>query len=86
MGMTETYFETFAATVDGAMSAAADRQAVLAKPTEIWNLCQDALSYGQTRFGDFELESLKGRPTRKFFHVAIYRLETGRYELTAYVL
>lgn len=35
---------------------------------------------------DFKLGTLKGRPTRKYFHAVITRLDSGRYELVTYVL
>jgi len=43
------------------------------------------VSYGQTRSEHYELASLKGKKTRKFAHVTLYRLESGRYELTNYL-
>lgn len=84
--MNETYFETFAAAIDGAVRAADEADALLARPSEVWSLVQEPLNYGDARQGDFALELLRGRPTRKFFHVSIYRLYSGRYELTTYVL
>lgn len=44
------------------------------------------LAYGQTRNHNFELLTLKGKQTRKWFHVTIYRMDNGRYELTSYIL
>lgn len=43
------------------------------------------IGYGQTWRGHFHLSSLKGKNTRKYFHVSIYRMESGRYELTRYI-
>ena len=80
------YFETFSQAIDAAVERADRDGAVLSKPTEIWNLCQEPLFYGQYRQGDFQLDTLRGRGTKKYFHVVIYRLDSGRYELTAYVL
>jgi hypothetical protein len=80
------YFETFAAAVDGARADAEQIRATL-KPTEdLASLTREPLFYEQTRQGDFELDFFRGKPTRKFFHVSIYRLDSGRYELTTYVL
>ena len=84
--MTETYFETFAGAIDGAIRAADEARALLARPSEVWSMVQEPLNYEQTRTGDFALELLKGRPTKKFFHISIYRLDSGRYELTTYIL
>jgi hypothetical protein len=84
--MSDTYFETLAGSVDGAIRAAYLREVLLARPSEVWSLCQDPLSYGQVRQGDFEIERLKDKPTKKFFHVIITRLDNGRYELVTCVL
>jgi hypothetical protein len=44
------------------------------------------LPYGATRSFHFELLTIRGKQTKKFFHVTIYRLDSGRYELTTYIL
>lgn len=44
------------------------------------------IPYGQSKKSDYKLVSYKGRPTRKYLHVNITRMDTGRYELTNYVL
>lgn len=44
------------------------------------------VNYGCTERWDFPIASLNGKPTKKYFHVNIYRLESGRYELNTYVL
>jgi hypothetical protein len=45
-----------------------------------------SVAYEQTRYENFPLVSYKGRPTSKFFHASIYRMPSGRYELTTYIL
>jgi hypothetical protein len=80
------YFETFAAAIDGIIRAADESRALLTRPSEVWSMVQEPLFYGQTRQGNFALELLRDRPTKKFFHASVYRLETGRYELTTYIL
>ncbi len=84
--MSETYFETFAAAVDAIFTAADANKCVFSRPTEVWNLTQEPLSYLQTRTGDFALDERKGKPTRAYFHASIYRMDSGRYELTTYIL
>jgi hypothetical protein len=37
-------------------------------------------------FFDFEIVTIAGHKTRKAFHVGIYRMPSGRLELTAYIL
>ena len=84
--MNAIYFDTLAQTVDAAVAEADQRGAVLARPTEAWALAQDHLACGLYRRGDFQLAEFRGKPTKKYYHVVIYRLDSGRYELTAYVL
>jgi hypothetical protein len=44
------------------------------------------VTYGATVSEHIELATLKGRPTRKYAHAVVYRMESGRYELTFYIL
>lgn len=83
--LTNNYFETFSAAIDAA-AARAGACAVLSAPTELWSIVQEPLFYGQSRYVSCELDTYKGKPTRKYFHVTIARLDSGRYELTTYVL
>lgn len=86
MKQTEIYFETFAQAVDAAGARAHAERAVLSKPSDLWNICQEPLYYTQTRTVDCKLDTYKGKPTKKYFHATIYRMDCGRYELTTYVL
>ena len=43
------------------------------------------ISYGQTEQAHAEIKAIKGKSTKKWAHVTIYRLDSGRYELTLYV-
>lgn len=42
--------------------------------------------YGGQSQAHCELVSLRGKPTRKWAHAVVERFETGRYELTFYIL
>lgn len=44
------------------------------------------INYGFDRRFDFSIATLKNKPTRKYFHVNIWRDTEGRYELNTYVL
>lgn len=44
------------------------------------------VSYGQTVSKSFELVTLKGKATKKWAHISLYRMDSGRYELTSYIL
>lgn len=46
----------------------------------------DGVKYEETKTGDCPLISFKGKPTKKWGHLSIYRMSSGRYELTAYIL
>jgi hypothetical protein len=43
------------------------------------------MNYGEQRRAHFAIALFKNRPTKKYFHVVITRLDSGRYELVAYV-
>lgn len=90
-----SYFYTLNETVDAAQLYLDDARAELrlsglccpadAHWTTDSALCSH-VGYGETRRANFEIARLKGKPTKKWFHMVIYRAETGRYELTAYIL
>jgi hypothetical protein len=89
------FFDTLHETVDAIQPALDDRDADLmaSGPTcpegSHWTdeiSRAGALSYGDKRNFDFEIRTLKGKPTRKYFHVNIWRSTEGRYELNTYVL
>jgi len=43
------------------------------------------IKYGETWKHSFMIDSLKGKNTRQYLHVQIYRHESGTYELNFYV-
>ena len=45
-----------------------------------------ALYAGFTSREDFDLLTFRGKETRKRLHVVLYRMDSGRYELTNYIL
>lgn len=46
----------------------------------------DGVPYGQAVQAHCELVTLKDKPTRKWAHATVERTESGRYELTFYIL
>ena len=44
------------------------------------------VNYGQTFSKSYPLKSLKGKATKKWAHMVVYRMESGKYELTNYIL
>ena len=87
MKSNQIYFET----LGSALRAFADNVAskggvMLADISDVAMAFNGGVSYGHTASRSFELATLKGKPTRKFAHVTLYRMESGKYELTDYVL
>ena len=42
------------------------------------------INYGEKEESHTEIDTLKGKKTKKYFHVIISRLDSGRYELICY--
>lgn len=80
------YHETLGAALVTAIAYAAEAKAVINESELTDQFSNGGVSYGETRNGDVEIESLKGKGTRKWFHVVIYRMDSGTYELTCYIL
>ena len=88
--MSDTYFETLGAAVLGAFAEAAVAKALFStlsdKNAYELEKLERPMTYGEVRTADFSIVQLRGRPTKKYFHVVITRLDSGRYELVTYVL
>jgi hypothetical protein len=78
----QTYFERLDQILDELAIRLRNAEAEVAEQVEL----NEHIGYEQTYRRSFKLERLKGKATRKFFHVSIYRLSSGNYELTAYIL
>jgi hypothetical protein len=46
----------------------------------------DGIPYGTHKSANAEILTIKGKPTRKWGHVTIWRETNGRYEINFYVL
>ncbi len=44
------------------------------------------VNYGQYKDADVEIALLKGKPTKKWAHMTIWRRDSGGYEVNAYIL
>ena len=80
------FHETLSAAVEAAHVYFAAIGAVLASDTIREAFMFGGIPYGQTKEGHGEISTLRGKSTKKFAHVTIYRMDSGRYELTCYVL
>ena len=56
------------------------------EPTWSETVCANPINYNTHHNFDFPILTYKGKPTRKYFHVNIWRDERGTYELNCYVL
>jgi len=77
--------ETLYKAVEAGISELKKSQAVFKEAT-IQERFSDGMVYGETKEAHAEIETLKGKSTKKWVHVTIYRHETGRYEVNSYIL
>lgn len=85
----QTYHETFSSALNAVEESLEIAGITLQDPegiNPIRHMADSPLNYEETRRGDFAIATLNGKPTRKYFHVSLYRLHTGRYEITTYIL
>lgn len=86
---TEIYFETLGETLTAFRAQIEKRGGgFVACVTDetIANEFAGGLKYEETRAASFALQTYKGRNTGKYASLSIYRMPSGRYELTAYIL
>lgn len=86
---TEIYFDTLSATLE-AFRAQTEKKGgkFVACVTDetIAEKFTGGVGYEQTISASFALQTYKGRNTGKYASLSIYRMPSGRYELTAYIL
>jgi hypothetical protein len=83
------FYETLAQTLD-AVEAFMEKNQIVLDPQEHPEGVREPFQYGgipyeTTKDAHYKIVSMKGKPTRKYLHLSIYRMPTGRYELTQYV-
>jgi hypothetical protein len=74
--------ETLSEALDAAELDAENSKAILAESIRpaFWN----GIKYNETLRNSVPITTLKGKPTRKYFHTIISRLDSGRYEVVSY--
>ncbi len=83
----ETYHETLGKAVQHVIDTLNSNEIVLAEPERISEPFQfDGIPYAGTKESHAEIATIKGKNTKKYAHVSIYRMDSGRYELTLYIL
>ena len=45
----------------------------------------ESVPYEQNFHRSFEIDSMKGKKTRKYIQLCVYRMASGRYELVVYI-
>jgi hypothetical protein len=82
-----THHETLGKAVQCVVDTLNSNEVMLAEPERISQPFEfDGIPYGQTKQAHAEIATIKGKKTRKFAHVSIYRMDSGTYELTLYIL
>lgn len=85
----ENYFDTLSQALD-AVTARCTAQGAQADAGE-WSsfmdkFCIGGVAYGETKTATVRITVFKNKPTnRRALTASIYRMESGRYELTAYI-
>lgn len=80
------FADTLSAALESARSYFADAGAVLASEDWTNTFCFGGVGYEETKETHAEIATLKGKATKKWAHVTIYRMSSGRYEMNAYIL
>jgi hypothetical protein len=80
------YHETLSLALQAAEAHAVCSRAMIDRDALREEFATGGIPYGTTRNADLPIQFYKGKPTRKGFHVSIYRMDSGRYELTCYIL
>jgi hypothetical protein len=81
------WHDTLSQALNAGISEMQSRGAVLLNEQELREgFAFGGMRYNETKMGHAPLESYANKPTKKYAHVTIYRAESGRYEVTAYVL
>jgi hypothetical protein len=76
-----TYFATQQAALHHADQIATAKGWIPQYPDNIWT---EHVSYGTTVKYHIPMLTQRGNPARKWMHIVLYRMDSGRYELTVY--
>ena len=78
----KTYFETQSSALNEAFEKAQAKGYTVNEPNRIWT---EHVSYGTTVHYHLPLiKTSTGNPARKWLHISLYRMDSGKYELTYY--
>ena len=79
---TTTYHETLHALIQDVQENFLNLNGATSE--EFANHFWQPVGYNETAHVSFKLDTLRGKNTRRYLQVVIYRFETGRYELVCY--
>jgi hypothetical protein len=78
----DTYFETQSEALQFVFDSIEDTQYEVKLPENIWT---EHVAYGSTvRYYLPLIVAKTGNPAKKWLHISLYRMDSGRYELTYY--
>ena len=80
------HFETLAETLRAFIDFVKTSGGVFEEDEDEMFLFTSPVNYQTSMEGHYPLASFKGRGTKKYAHMTIYRMESGRYELVNYIL
>jgi len=81
--MNDTYFETQQAALHCADQMATKRGYIPQYPDNIWT---EHVNYGTTVRYHIPMLTKKGNLAKKYLHIVLYRMDSGRYELTTFLM
>lgn len=79
------FHETLSKALEIGLSYATQNKAEI-DATVIHEKFSSGMVYGETKEAHAEIATLKGKPTKKWFHLTVWRDTSGRYEVNAYIL
>jgi hypothetical protein len=79
---TDTYFETQSEALQCVFNSIENTKYEVKLPESIWT---EHVAYGSTTRYSLPLIVTKtGNPAKKWLHISLYRMDSGKYELTYY--
>lgn len=80
------YTETLGQALEAAREELKNHDATVADESWLEVFTFDGIPYETKKEAHGELTTFRGKPTRKWAHLTIYRMDSGRYEWTLYFL
>ena len=78
----DTYFDTQSAALNFVENEMQKKEIQIQYPDSIWT---EHVAYGTSVRYNIPLKNRTGNDMKKWLHITLYRMESGRYELTWYL-